>query len=202
MTAFTPKQGQYLAFIHWYTRVHRVAPAEADLQAYFATSPSAVHQMILTLKRQGLIAHDSGRARSIRVLVPFDDLPLLGEAEGVPPRSRSSIKASDGPAALVEPLLRRMIAALFAHIDAAPLDDAEFAPLIAGIADAAEEELRAQGIGTAAARRASDRAMDFATTTYVRLCARNDPEDADAQEDHDTFRALMMSKPQRRRRRI
>ena len=75
------------------------------------------------------------------------------------------------------------------------LNDAEFAPLIACIVDAAEEELRAQGVGTTAARRAKDRAIDFATTTYVRLCARNDPEDADAQEDRETFRALLMPKP-------
>ena len=29
---FTPKQGQYLAFIHLYTRLHRRPPAEADMQ--------------------------------------------------------------------------------------------------------------------------------------------------------------------------
>ena len=28
---FTPKQGQYLAFIHAYTQVHGRPPAEADL---------------------------------------------------------------------------------------------------------------------------------------------------------------------------
>ena len=31
---FTAKQGQYLAFIHYYTKIHRVPPAEADLQRY------------------------------------------------------------------------------------------------------------------------------------------------------------------------
>jgi hypothetical protein len=29
---FTPKQGQYLAFIHSYTKLHRAPAAEADLQ--------------------------------------------------------------------------------------------------------------------------------------------------------------------------
>jgi hypothetical protein len=29
---FTPKQGQYLAFIHLYTRLHRRPPAETDMQ--------------------------------------------------------------------------------------------------------------------------------------------------------------------------
>ena len=41
----TPKQGQYLAFIHAYTRLHQRPPAEADMQQYFAVSPPSVHQM-------------------------------------------------------------------------------------------------------------------------------------------------------------
>jgi hypothetical protein len=36
---FTPKQGQYLAFIHLYTRLHRRPPAETDMQEYFRVSP-------------------------------------------------------------------------------------------------------------------------------------------------------------------
>ena len=32
--SFTPKQGQYLAFIYAYTRLHRRPPAEADMQQY------------------------------------------------------------------------------------------------------------------------------------------------------------------------
>jgi hypothetical protein len=42
---FTPKQGQYLAFIHLYTRLHRRPPAETDMQQYFRVSPPSVHQM-------------------------------------------------------------------------------------------------------------------------------------------------------------
>jgi acyl-CoA reductase-like NAD-dependent aldehyde dehydrogenase len=33
---FTPKQGQYLAFIHLYTRLHRRPPAETDMQQYLS----------------------------------------------------------------------------------------------------------------------------------------------------------------------
>ena len=50
---FTPKQGQYLAFIHLYTRLHRRPPAETDMQEYFRVSPPSVHQMVLTLERAG-----------------------------------------------------------------------------------------------------------------------------------------------------
>ena len=52
---FTPKQGQYLAFIHLYTRPHRRPPAETDMQEYFSVSPPSVHQMVLSLERAGLI---------------------------------------------------------------------------------------------------------------------------------------------------
>jgi uncharacterized protein YfaP (DUF2135 family) len=32
-TTFTPRQGQYLAFIYYYTRVNRKPPSEADIQS-------------------------------------------------------------------------------------------------------------------------------------------------------------------------
>jgi Mn-dependent DtxR family transcriptional regulator len=47
--SFTDTQGQYLAFIDAYTRVHGRPPAEADMQRHFGVSPPSVHQMVLTL---------------------------------------------------------------------------------------------------------------------------------------------------------
>lgn len=79
MRKFTPKQGQYLAFIHTYMRLNGRAPAEADMLNYFSVTPPTVHQMVLTLEKKGLIAREPGMARSIRVLVPPKDLPALGE---------------------------------------------------------------------------------------------------------------------------
>jgi Mn-dependent DtxR family transcriptional regulator len=75
--SFTPKQGQYLAFIYAYTRIHGRPPAEADLQHYFRVSPPSVHQMVLTLERTGLIGRKPGVARSIEVLVAPELLPVL-----------------------------------------------------------------------------------------------------------------------------
>jgi DNA-binding MarR family transcriptional regulator len=66
---FTPKQGQYLAYIHLYTRLHRRPPAEADIQQYFRVTPPSVHQMVLTLERAGFIRRQPGAPRSIEVLV-------------------------------------------------------------------------------------------------------------------------------------
>ena len=75
--SFTPKQGQYLAFIHHCSKLHRQAPAESDLQMYFQVSPPSVHEMIKTLERNGLIRRIPRRARSIQVLVPPEYLPPL-----------------------------------------------------------------------------------------------------------------------------
>jgi Mn-dependent DtxR family transcriptional regulator len=74
---FTATQGQYLAFIYAYTRVQGRPPAERDLQEYFAVTAPSVHQMILTLERQGLIRRQPRVARSIELLVPPDRLPVL-----------------------------------------------------------------------------------------------------------------------------
>jgi Mn-dependent DtxR family transcriptional regulator len=74
---FTPKQGQYLAFIYAYTRLHRRSPAEAEMQRYLRVSPPSVHQMVLTLERAGLIRRQPGVARSIEILVDPESLPVL-----------------------------------------------------------------------------------------------------------------------------
>jgi Mn-dependent DtxR family transcriptional regulator len=74
---FTDKQGQYLAFIHAYTRLHRRPPAEAEMQQYFRVSPPSVHQMVLTLERAGFIRKQPSVPRSIEVLVDPKHLPEL-----------------------------------------------------------------------------------------------------------------------------
>ena len=77
MADFTPKQGQYLAFIDAYARLNRRPPAEADMQRYFGVTPPSVHQMVLALERAGLIRRRPGVPRSIEVLVLPEDLPVL-----------------------------------------------------------------------------------------------------------------------------
>ena len=74
---FTSKQGQYLAFIYAYTCLNRRAPAEADMQKYFRVSPPSIHQMVLTLEREGFIRRQPGVARSIEMLVDPEHLPVL-----------------------------------------------------------------------------------------------------------------------------
>jgi Mn-dependent DtxR family transcriptional regulator len=74
---YTVKQGQYLAFIHHYTKVHRYPPAESDIQMYFGVTAPSVHLMIVKLTERGFIDRIPYTPRSIRVLLPPDLLPLL-----------------------------------------------------------------------------------------------------------------------------
>jgi len=74
---FTNKQGQYLAFIYYYSKVNGQPPAEADMQRYFRVSPPSVHQMVLTLEANGFIERTPGQGRSIQLLLAREDLPDL-----------------------------------------------------------------------------------------------------------------------------
>jgi DNA-binding MarR family transcriptional regulator len=74
---FTPKQGQYLAFIHAYTLVNGRPPAEADMMRFFRVTPPSVHQMVLSLERAGLISRVPGMPRGIAVLLERSALPEL-----------------------------------------------------------------------------------------------------------------------------
>ena len=87
--SYTPLQGQYLAYIHTYTLLHRVPPAERDMQMFFQVTPPSIHNMVLTLERLGLLARTPGKPRSLRVLVPSASLPALRDPAGeTEPRGR------------------------------------------------------------------------------------------------------------------
>jgi DNA-binding MarR family transcriptional regulator len=75
--AFTDLQGQYLAYIHAYTKIHRRSPAQIELQRHFQVSPPSVHRMILELEKKGLISRQPQQARSLRVLIAPELLPVL-----------------------------------------------------------------------------------------------------------------------------
>ena len=51
MNDYTPRQGQFLAFIYYYTKLNRQPPAEADIGQYFGISAPAAHQMVITLEQ-------------------------------------------------------------------------------------------------------------------------------------------------------
>jgi len=74
---YTEKQGQYLAFIQLYTKLNRCSPAQTDIQRYFEVTPPTVHSMIKQLERKGLLSRVPRTPRSLRVLLPSDQLPEL-----------------------------------------------------------------------------------------------------------------------------
>ena len=73
----TAKQGQYLAFIYYYTKLNGQPPAESDMQRYFGTTAPTVHKMVVTLCGRGFISRVPGRGRTIRLLVGRDAFPDL-----------------------------------------------------------------------------------------------------------------------------
>jgi repressor LexA len=75
--SYTPRQGQFFAFIYCYTKLNGRPPAEADMERYFRTSAPAVHQMVVMLEKRGFIERVPGQARSIRLLLPREELPDL-----------------------------------------------------------------------------------------------------------------------------
>jgi len=74
---FTPKQGQYLAFIYYYIEINGRSPAESDMQRHFQVTPPTVHRMILELEKRGLISRVPRQSRSIKLLVSRDEIPDL-----------------------------------------------------------------------------------------------------------------------------
>jgi repressor LexA len=77
VASFTRKQGQYLAFIYYYTKIDGRPPSEADMERYFKVTAPSVHQMVITLERLGLISRTPGQGRSIELLLSRDELPDL-----------------------------------------------------------------------------------------------------------------------------
>lgn len=74
---YTAKQGQYLAFMYYFTKIHGEPPSEAEMQRYFRVTPPTVHQMVLGLESKGLVARTAGKSRSIKLLIERAELPDL-----------------------------------------------------------------------------------------------------------------------------
>jgi hypothetical protein len=81
---FTPRQGQFLAFIHVYRKLHRQGPAELDLAQFFRVTLPSIHGLIVKLEELGLVTCEPGVARSVRVVVPEAEIPALEDVAGPP----------------------------------------------------------------------------------------------------------------------
>jgi hypothetical protein len=83
-TRFTHRQGQFLAFIHLYRKLHRQGPAELDMVQYFRVTPPSVHGMVVRLEELGLVTREPGVPRSVRVAIPEEEIPELDGLPGPP----------------------------------------------------------------------------------------------------------------------
>jgi DNA-binding MarR family transcriptional regulator len=73
----TRTQGQYLAYIHYYTIIHRRPPSENEIAHFFFVRGPSAHRMILQLEGRGYLSRTPGQARTLKVLLSRETLPDL-----------------------------------------------------------------------------------------------------------------------------
>lgn len=120
MPRYTPTQGRYLAFIHAYTQLHGVAPAESEIGAAMLVAPPSVNQMVRNLEKKGLILRKPGVGRSIKILLPPDQIPGWKRGQVTPPKANPKEKkpsVSETPAPEIE------LFVFSVHLVAGPLDE-------------------------------------------------------------------------------
>lgn len=106
MPAFTPTQGRYLAFIHQYISRYRQAPAESEIAQALCVRPPSANQMIRALEQRELISRVPGTARSIKILLPENEIPIWnrGNVKPNPKATADKLKSREsGPAASKTP---------------------------------------------------------------------------------------------------
>ncbi|MFI5417779.1 MAG: LexA family protein [Candidatus Lutacidiplasmatales archaeon] len=73
----TRVQGQYLAYIYSYTRVHRRPPSENEIAEFFGVRGPSAHRTIVGLESRGFLSRIPGQPRTLTVLLPRKDIPDL-----------------------------------------------------------------------------------------------------------------------------
>jgi len=113
MADFTHTQGRYLAFIHAYTSLHGYPPAESEIAAALCVSPPSVNQMVKMLEKKGLILRQPGQPRSLRILVPEDEIPPWGNRQPGKDRSPSGNAPSSARAVPASPPANLYVLSVF-----------------------------------------------------------------------------------------
>jgi repressor LexA len=151
---FTVRQGEYLAFIHSYTKKFGVAPSFEEIGAHFGTTPPSVNNMIKTLCARGLLSRIPYAARSLRVLVPPSMLPE-GEFGGGRGKSSSRSKPDAGPSVVDVAVMAAtsVLDVLMPHV----ASEERAAGLVAEAAQALRSSLAASGASSEEALEAGRR---------------------------------------------
>ena len=100
MARFTATQGRYLAYIHCYAALHGFPPSEAEIAQAMCVSPPSVNQMIKNLERRGLILRQPGVPRSVRILIPEEEIPTWhrsGTTQAKTQYKQAAIPMADHP---------------------------------------------------------------------------------------------------------
>jgi DNA-binding MarR family transcriptional regulator len=74
----TRTQGQLVAYVYWYTKVHRIPPSENEVAEFLGVRGPSAHRMIVRLHGSGFLSRTPGRPRTLKVLLSRDRLPELG----------------------------------------------------------------------------------------------------------------------------
>jgi DNA-binding MarR family transcriptional regulator len=51
---------------------------------FFGVTPPSAHSMVVKLEELGLVTREPGVARSVRIVIPEDEVPKLEDTEGMP----------------------------------------------------------------------------------------------------------------------
>lgn len=70
-------QGQLVAYVYWYTKVHRMPPSESEIAGFLGVRGPSAHAMIVRLGSRGFLARRPGEPRTLKVLLPREAIPEL-----------------------------------------------------------------------------------------------------------------------------
>lgn len=169
----TARQREYLVFIKAFTDRWGVPPSFEEISRHFQTTPPSVNSMVKTLVARGFLSRVPGAARTLRVVVPVEELRDSGPAvrdsgPAVSTESTTTGAASDVAAAvrLASVVIERMVPALRGA------DPEHVHRAVRAVVEALEVTLRAAG--------ASDeqRAATQETILRVASIARGDSTEA------------------------
>lgn len=74
MVKLTTKQKIVLEAIEWYINEYGISPSIKDIAEMTNTSTHPTHEKLIKLEELGVISTLNGKARSIRVLIPLEEI--------------------------------------------------------------------------------------------------------------------------------
>ena len=66
----TRQRGQLLAYVYWYTKVHRIPPSENEVAEFLGVRGPSAHGVIVQLAEARFLFRTTGQPRTLRVLLP------------------------------------------------------------------------------------------------------------------------------------